>query len=350
MLVALSCIMVIIFCLAILVNLCHKNKNEEQWTLNSEYGICDDYAYTKKKINNHEQVYTEVIIAIIDTGVDLSHEDLQGVSWKNTMEIENGLDDDGNGYIDDIYGWNFCQNNSIVNAYIDIPEENAHGTACAGIIAANDNGIGICGVSALTGNVKLMPLKVLDGIGKNTGSIQSLVDAIHYAESNGAKICNLSLNTTTYSEDLQQAIKNSKMLFVVSAGNGMKHGIDIDKQLYYPSAFDLDNVITVAAIDQSGIMVDNSNYGVYSVDLVAPGKDILTTVPNNNYKKVSGTSFAAPHVTAAAAVLYSFFPNASPKEIKQKLLNACKTNLNLCMYINQGRILSLDNIVQLYCK
>lgn len=265
----------------------------------------------------------EAVIALIDTGVDYGHEDLSGAVWVNPGEIpDNGIDDDGNGYIDDVFGWNFHDNNNIV-----LPDSgDGHGTHGAGTIGAvTNNGLGISGIVP-GGRAKIMVLKALggsDGGGKSTG----LVEAIRYAQANGAVICNLSLSSDESDQAVYQAIGNSDMLFVVSAGNGSGQtnpGRDIDAQPSYPASYPLDNIISVANLSFDGSLYPGSNYGAASVDLAAPGTFILSTIPGSSYGYMTGTSMAAPMVSAAAAMVYSHYPDISPADVKEILLSSAR--------------------------
>lgn len=262
----------------------------------------------------------DAIVALIDTGIDRSHEDLADAIWVNTDEIaDNGIDDDGNGYVDDVYGWNFYNSNN----QIYVGEEDSHGTHGAGTIRANTgNGLGIAGI--VPGNrVCIMALKALGGE-EGGGSTASLIRAIRYAEQNGAVICNLSLTSTTDDRALYQAIANSNMLFVVAAGNGDSRtgiGVNTDVTPFYPAAYDLDNIISVANLTFDGTLHSSSNYGAVSVDLAAPGSYILSTTPGNTYSYMTGTSMAAPMVTGAAAMVYSYFDGIGPADVKEILLS-----------------------------
>lgn len=262
----------------------------------------------------------EVIVALIDTGVDIGHEDFADAFWINEAEIpDNGIDDDGNGYIDDVYGWNFYDNNN----QLYYGSEDDHGTHCAGTIAAsNNNGTGIASVAG-DANVKIMVLKALGGR-NGTGTTDAVVEAIRYAEANGADIVNLSLGSTTDDHKLYKAIAKSKMLFVIAAGNGSSMtgtGLDTDKYPCYPASYDLDNIISVANLDYSGNLDLSSNYGAASVDLAAPGTYIFSTTTGNGYQYMSGTSMAAPFVTAAAALIYSYDGSLALSDVKTRILN-----------------------------
>ena len=243
-----------------------------------------------------------VTVAIIDTGIDTTHSDLKDSIWVNEDEIPgDGIDNDGNGYVDDVNGWNFVSNSN----EICTGEEDSHGTHGAGTIAAAWNNGGIAGITDST-HVKLMVLKALGG-SEGKGSPESVIEAIKYAEANGADICNLSFGSSNCTPEFEAAIRDSKMLFVVAAGNGNLYqiGYDIDKSPVYPASLPYDNVITVGNLLFNGHLDESSNYGATSVDLAAPGTYILSTIPGDSYAYMSGTSMAAPMVTGAAALIYS---------------------------------------------
>ncbi|MEH7116862.1 S8 family serine peptidase [Neobacillus vireti] len=212
----------------------------------------------------------QVVVGVIDTGIDINHTDLKDNIWTNPGEIAgNGLDDDKNGFIDDVHGWDF---NSGDNTVYDPRDGDEHGTHVAGTIAAKgNNGMGITGIAP---NVKIMPLKFLGADG--TGSTANAVLAIEYAQKMGVKIINTSWSGSEYDQALKDAIDHSSMLFIAAAGND---GIDVDNQPEYPASYDSENVISVAAIDNAGNLADFSNYGVNNVDIAAPGVNILSTVP-----------------------------------------------------------------------
>lgn len=262
-----------------------------------------------------------VIVALIDTGVDFTHPELSGAIWVNEGDIAgDGIDNDGNGYVDDTYGWNFYDNSPQV---FTGPDEH-HGTHSAGTIAAARNGVGTVGICDPS-YVKVMVIKTL-GTATGIGTAGNVTKAIRYAQANGADICNLSFGTTKYSEELYQAMKNSGMLFVVAAGNGDASGLgyDIDTRPVYPASFDLENIISVANLQFDGRLDAASNYGMASVDLAAPGNYILSTAPGGGYDYMSGTSMAAPMVSGAAALLTSFAPELTPEEIRACILNSAR--------------------------
>lgn len=278
----------------------------------------------------------QVIVALIDTGVDITHPELSGSIWTNTGEIPgDGIDNDGNGYIDDVYGWNFYDN----NAQVFTGADDNHGTHSAGTIAAARNGVGTVGICD-PAYVKIMVIKTL-GTSSGVGTVSNVVKAIRYAQANGASICNLSFGTMKYSEELYQAIKDSGMLFIVAAGNGdaSGNGYSIDEQPMYPASFELDNIISVANLRFDGQLDRASNYGVRSVDLAAPGNYILSTITGNDYVYMSGTSMAAPMVTGTAAMLYSYDASLSLMDVRNRILQSARPIESLSGKVATGGML-----------
>lgn len=266
-----------------------------------------------------------VVIAIIDTGVDYLHPDLKDQMWTNPNEIpDNGIDDDGNGYIDDIHGWDFFNNDATICHYAETasgytadPDDNDnHGTHIAGIIAATaNNGIGISGVASNV-NVQIMSLKIHGGT-SSSGSVSNAIKAIQYAEAMGADICNLSWGTTNYNQSLELTIRESSMLFVTAAGN---NGLNNNSTPVFPASLRLPNLISVSYINNDGCLNDSSNYGVSTVDIAAPGEEIFSTLVGT-YGYSSGSSMAAPHITGLAAMLYAYHDNIYPAQVKELLIN-----------------------------
>ena len=253
-----------------------------------------------------------IVVAVIDTGADYNHPDLAQNIWTNTKEIPgNGIDDDGNGYVDDVHGWNFATNTN------DPMDDNGHGTHCAGVIGAvGNNGIGISGVNQ---KVKIMPLKVLGKDGN--GDMASILKAFAYARSMGANVISCSWGGTTRSEALGDAIAQTNLPIICAAGNS---GVNTDVIAQYPSCFDSPQIISVAASDAKDGIPSYSNYGPSSVDVAAPGDWILSTYPTAlgyDYIKMKGTSMATPQVSGLAALLLSVNPSLSPDQIKQLIMN-----------------------------
>lgn len=269
--------------------------------------------------DNDTREHRPVIVAVIDTGIDINHPELKDAIWVNENEIPgDGIDNDGNGYVDDVNGWNFFDGNNQVY----VGAEDAHGTHAAGTIGAARGAYGIAGITDNT-YVKIMPLKAL-GTEYGYGEESTVIEAIRYAEANGASICNLSFGTTEFYPALEQVMRESKMLFVVAAGNGDGEGIglDIDQVPDYPSSYKLPNCISVANLMFDGDLDESSNYGEKTVDIAAPGTYIVSTTTEGGYGYMSGTSMSAPMVTGAAAMLYSYRTDLSLQEIRTVLLGS----------------------------
>ncbi|MFO7655139.1 MAG: S8 family serine peptidase [Candidatus Krumholzibacteriia bacterium] len=254
----------------------------------------------------------QVVIGVIDTGVDYNHPDLAANIYVNPGEIPgNGIDDDGNGFIDDVRGWDFINNDN------DPMDDNGHGSHCAGTIGAvGNNGIGVAGVNW---NVKIMPLKFLSGSG--SGSTADAIEAIEYATMMGVHLTSNSWGGGGYSDAMRLAIADAQdhgILFVAAAGNS---GSNNDVSPHYPSNYDLDNVVSVAATDHNDALASFSCYGPTTVDLAAPGVDILSTLPGNRYGSLSGTSMATPHVAGALGLVFGRFPAITGGDAKALLLN-----------------------------
>lgn len=282
--------------------------------------------------NKNSGAKKEVIVAVIDTGVDITHEDLKKHIWTNHGEIPgDGIDNDDNGYIDDINGWDFYNNDNTVysaqydrstNTYNSDPKDNDdHGTHVAGIIGAvANNHKGIAGAASNI-DIKIMPLKIEGGKSGN-GTVSSAVKAIKYAEKMGAKVCNISWGSTLNSAALAQAIKESSMLFVTAAGNT---GTNNDKKPIYPASYNLDNIISVTFVNARGELSSLSNYGKKSVDIAAPGYDILSTMVGSCYGSMSGSSMAVPHVSSIAAMVYASADHLYASQVKGLILEHITT-------------------------
>lgn len=248
-----------------------------------------------------------VTVAVLDTGVDITHPALAGSLYTNSGELAgNGKDDDGNGFVDDIHGANTLERNGRVS------DGGEHGTHVAGIVAAN--GPEVKGVAPAA---TLLPIKIFDDNGST--DVASVIEAFHYAEAQGARVINCSWGGAPFNQALFEAMRDTEALIVCSSGN---RGHDSDVEPHYPSGFDLPNVLAVAASNRDDALSFISNYGANSVDLAAPGVQILSTVPGGKYEGKTGTSMAAPHASGAAALLASLDPSASPEQLKARLISS----------------------------
>lgn len=252
-----------------------------------------------------------VVVAVIDTGIDYNHPDLVANMWRNPGESAgNGVDDDGNGYVDDVHGINAITSAANPGNPMD---DHFHGTHVAGTLGAvGNNSRGVAGVNH---RVKIMAVKFLSSNG--SGSLSDAVRGIDYMtmmrNSYGIniRVANNSWGGGGYSGALEQAIARARdagIVFVAAAGND---GIDTDASSSYPSGYEVDNVVSVAAIDRNQNLAKFSNYGATTVDIAAPGVDILSTAPGGGYQKLSGTSMATPHVSGALALLLGRNPGLS---------------------------------------
>lgn len=261
----------------------------------------------------------EVIVSVIGTGVDISHKDLKDNIYINENEIpSNNIDDDNNGFIDDVSGWDFANSDATV---FDTEESDAHDTLIAGVIAASSKSKGILGhVYGVAPNVTILPLKIMHN--NEGGKIEDVIKAIDYAKSCGASIINFSWSTAIYSEELRKAMEKEKnILFICSAGN---EGEDVFIKARYPACYKLANCISAAAIDNQGNIVDISSYGM-SIDVAAPGGLIYNIMCDDTYNYVTGSSVAVAFVSGVAALIKSYNQDLSAIEIKEVIINSTIT-------------------------
>lgn len=314
----------------------HHSYNGQSSSVTAEEGIDINI---NEAWENYSDSSRKVVVAVVDTGIDYTHEDLNGNIWINDGEIpNNGIDDDGNGYVDDVYGWNFYNNSNKVYT----GSEDDHGTHGAGtIIASADNGKGIAGI-VQSDNVKVMSVKALGGQ-DGSGSTASVIRAIQYAEANGASICNLSFGTSENDKALYQTMANSNMLFVVAAGNDSRN---TDQKAAYPASYGLDNIISVGNLNYNGTLHYSSNYGENTVDIAAPGSYILSTTSDNGYSYMTGTSMSAPFVSGAAALVYSHFKDISLADVKEILLSTASKLDSLDGIVATGGMLDLGSAIR----
>lgn len=248
------------------------------------------------------------LIAVIDTGVDYTHPDLKENLWVNPGEIPNdGIDNDGNGVIDDVHGYNAFADNG------DPWDHNSHGTHVAGTIAAvGNNGLGITGVMQ---QANLMPVKIFGPDGTTSSDV--ILRGVLYSAKMGADITSNSWGGRQDSRAIYEAFKAHPALHVVAAGN---RAYDNDRHDQFPANYDLDNIVAVAATTHLDQRAPFSQWGANKVDVAAPGDNIYSTLPQEKYGFLSGTSMATPHVTGGAGLLKSLYPEMSNEEVKRRLI------------------------------
>lgn len=299
----------------------------------------------------------KVTVAVIDTGIDYTHPDIAANYWTNPGESgfdkdgndkrSNGIDDDGNGYVDDFRGWDF------VNDDNDPMDDHSHGTHCAGSIGAiGNNGKGISGINW---SVSLVGLKFLSRSGQ--GTLAGAIEAIEYSVLMGFDISNNSWggeadsSTGSKNDPLRAAVKattESGQLFIAAAGN---NGRNTDEEKIYPASYDLENIISVAAGDKGDNLANFSNFGVETVDLMAPGTSIFSTSIKSfwgePYKTLSGTSMAAPMVAGAAALVKAHVEDITALDIKDSILGSVDEIDGIVSKVRSGGRLNVARALEL---
>lgn len=295
---------------------------DQQWALARESALGRAAAW-------QQSTGAGAVVAVLDTGADMSHPDLQGAFWTNPAEIAgNGIDDDRDGYVDDIHGAD------IVNDDGDPADDEGHGTHVAGVIAARaGNGIGGAGLAP---DAKIMLVKVLDE--HRSGTASGLAEGIRYAIAHGATIINTSVNGDGTSRPLQEAIRAAGAagaLVVASAGND---GRNIDLTPSYPASYPDPSIVSVASVGRSGDLSSFSNRGLVAVDIAAPGEDVLSTASTDDYELRSGTSMSAPYVSATLALMQSARPGLDGSALKAALLAGAERTSPLAGALTAGSL------------
>ncbi len=300
----------------------------------------------QKKLWDFDIDCSDVTVGVMDSGIQTNHEDLIDNIWVNTGEIAgDGIDNDGNGYIDDIYGWNCGDSNG------DVSYVSNHGVHVAGIVSAvTDNSKGVASVAR---NAKIASIKIFNSSGKST--LSYIIEGINYAKKNDINIINCSFGGTGWGSTSVSIVKSAieavpDIFFVIAAGNiaTSTPQPDNDQTAVYPSQLtkDLDNVISVANTTSSDELSSTSHYGATSVDIAAPGTVIYSTIPTSSYGTMSGTSMATPMVASAVAVMRAVNPNISAKEIKETLCSSSDKLSALTGKVISGGRLNAYNAVK----
>lgn len=286
----------------------------------------------------------EVVVAVVDTGIDYTNDELKDVIWQNEDETSDGTDSDNNGYKDDIRGWNFVSR----RGSSDVTDDNGHGTAVAGVIAAADDNSGVVGIASNI-NIKIMPVKSVDS--KGEASMSNLILGMEYADENGASICNCSWGGESDVREflqnmlMKQVIAASDMLFVAASGN---ESINIDEKECIPASFTADNLITVGSIEWDGSLSWFSNYGSNSMEICAPGAAIYTVNAGGGYALEWGTSFSTPYVVGVAALAEAASGSSDGKILKDFVCNSdnLKKISGLEKYCQYGGIPDAEKVVK----
>ena len=256
----------------------------------------------------------DLIVAVIDTGIDYNHRDLKDNMWVNAGEIPgNNIDDDNNGVVDDVYGANFVEADAPTGNPMD---DNNHGTHCAGTIGAKGNDS--YGITGVNWNTSLMAVKFLSGEG--SGTLEGGINSIKYAQKMGAKVMSNSWGASGFSQALYDAVAetvDADVLFVAAAGNS---NADTDSTPHMPSSFNIANVVSVAASTNVNTRASFSNYGKRSVHVAAPGNYIYSTVAGGGYDSYRGTSMACPHVSGIAALVWAYNKDMTAVQLKERLI------------------------------
>ena len=288
----------------------------------------------------------DVLVGVIDTGVDYNHPDIRANYWSNAGETgtdENGndkstnrIDDDNNGYVDDFRGWDFANNDN------NPMDDHNHGTHCAGTIGGvGDNGVGVVGVNWQVG---IVGPKFISAAG--SGTTAAAISAIEYATTIGVNLTSNSWGGGGSSEPMRLAIKEASdagILFIAAAGNSTANN---DVTSSFPSNYDVPNVVAVAATGQNDSLASFSSYGLRTVDLAAPGVDIYSTARNNGYTSMSGTSMATPHVAGAVALMMSVHKQMTMDQLRAKLFQSVDAVPALATKVATGGRLNLEKALQ----
>ena len=287
----------------------------------------------------------EVVLAIVDSGLDLVHEDVTtDILWTNEGEIgtdengvdksENGVDDDGNGYIDDIHGWNFVKDDNFVQ------DRHYHGTHVTGLLSAlPNNELGLAGGFR---PLKIMLIKIF-GLGA-TANRDQIAQGIRYSADNGASVVSCSFGSSYFNENIKKAIEychEKGVLVCCAAGNSRKN---LDEEFDYPACYDLPNQVIVSATDNRDLPAIFANYGSI-VDIAAPGNNIFSLMPKSKYRSLSGTSQACPMVAAAAALLMAQEPSLSHMEVKERLIETAHKFVPLKRWVPSAGRLDLYSLL-----
>jgi subtilisin family serine protease len=282
-----------------------------------------------------EKKIKPVVIAVIDTGLDVNHREFKSLLWENPGESgidakgrdkkSNSIDDDDNGFVDDVHGWNFVNNSN------DLSDAMGHGTHIAGVIAKQSDKSVLSGIQNKKTNsaARLMVLKYYDSRFGDSKNIENTIKAFEYAIRMKAQIINYSGGGSLPSKAEYQTLKLAEALNIIVVAAAGNNKMNTDLSRYYPANYNLKNIISVAASDNEGDLVSFSNWGANTVDIAAPGSRIFSTLPNNKYGYMSGTSQATAYVTGKLSALISQNPKLTFIETIQRLIQSAEHRKNL---------------------
>ncbi len=285
----------------------------------------------------------DVLVAVIDSGLDVNHEDFQGNLWTNAIEEagDPGVDDDQNGFVDDLHGWNVIEGGDQMGPNGDLTDTIGHGTQVCGVLGARgNNGVGIAGTCW---EVSMMAVRAFESEMTEVANILAAFDyVLNFPR---VRIINASWGDAEMNEAMRDVIASMEenILIVTSPGND---GVSLDDTPMYPSSFNFDNVVSVAAINTVGQLASFSNFGSM-VTLAAPGVSVVTTSapPDEAYTVVQGTSFATPRVTGAAVLLMAEYPDLTPPQVKELLLSTSRATTELSGAELQGGLLDVNSLL-----
>lgn len=304
----------------------------QSWALQDSSPIDIQKAWTKA------HAMKRVVVAVIDTGIDYNHPDLKDNLWKNPKEIpNNGVDDDKNGFVDDIIGWDFVNHDALPY------DDHGHGTHVSGIIGAvRGNGIGISGIAP---SVKLMVVKYYSPKSSGQKNLQNTIKSFRYAIENGADIINYSGGGAEFSKEEHRMIElaHQRGILVIAAAGNERQNADVNA--YYPASYELPNIVSVAALTAERELVESSNYGISKIDVAAPGHQILSTLPNNKYGYMTGTSQATAFITGIAALALAQNPLLTAPQLKALLLHSISPIASLQGKIKTGGVVSANRVL-----
>lgn len=301
-------------------------------------GVSVETAYKE----HGEEPASTITVAVVDTGIDLKHEDLQDILWKNTKEIPgNNVDDDNNGYVDDIYGINTLVRDAQGKATANNQDAHSHGTHVSGTIGAKQNNIK--GIAGIASHVRMMGIRAVPNNGDETDV--NVAEAFLYAAKNGARIINCSFGKNQNEgrnlipDTLKYIHEKYDVLVVAAAGND---GYNIDSRPTYPASHPNDNLLIVASTDDDGELSGFSNFGKKNVDIAAPGSSILSTTPGNRYQSMSGTSMASPTAAGVAAQVLAHHPKLTALQLKDILMRSVTKHDTLTNRVASGGRIDLN--------